>query len=102
MLKLTDLNLDHIDEGLYDLEVSYYELEELKIMGDGAVFEKGTVLRRLSKTDRDGLFFVETTEGDKSLFWVDKEEVKLIESKSENWLSDDLKTIRKFILNDFL
>lgn len=102
MLKLTNFNLDQIDEGLYDLIVSYCSLRVDKEMSDGVVFEVGTRLRILSPTDEEGLFFVETLEGDKNLFWVSDWEIDILEEKRENISSDELKRIRKFILNDFL
>ena len=102
MLKLTSLNLDNIDDGLYDLEISYYTLSKDKKMGDGAAFKAGTKVRKLLDKDGDGLFFVETIEEDKSLFWVGDDEADFLESRDENWASDDIKLVKKFILNDFL
>jgi len=101
MLKLIDLNYDNIDDGLYELEVSYYELLFNKEMGDGVVFESGTRLRMLSGVE-DKQFFVETVNGDKSLFWACEHEVKFLESKIENWNSDNVKLLKKYIHNDFL
>jgi len=101
MLRLVDLSYDNIDKGLYDLEVSYYSLLSDKTMGDGVVFKTGTKVRMLSSPE-DKQFFVETVEGDKNLFWVSEYEVKFLGNENENWDSNDVEMIKKYIFNDFL
>ena len=101
MLKLTDLDYNNIDEGLYELNVSYYALVSDKEMVDNTIFKAGTEVRMLTPLE-ENQFFVETVKGDKSLFWVSEYEVKFSHNKDENWSSDDVKLTRKYIYNDFL
>ena len=102
MLKLIDLDFDNISNDSYNLTVLYYTLKDDKVMGDGSIFKKGTILRRLLRTGEDGFLFVEKTGGRKFLFWVKEEEINFLEEKEEDWSKTDLKIISKFIFNDFL
>lgn len=82
-------------------KVEYYQLIDDKKMGDGNIIKKNMELILIKKDD-DGMFFFETDDEFKSIFWTNESEVYFIKEVEEDWSEEKINERNKYIIGDFI
>lgn len=82
-------------------KVKYYQLIDDKKMGDGNIITKNIELILIKKDD-DGMWFFETVDECKSLFWTNESEVYFIKEVEEDWSEEKINERNRYIIGDFI